>query len=113
MPSKMPDMTSPTDAADPACCSSERQVIQPRKEELLNRINRIEGQVRGIGRMIESDRYCIDILTQVSAVRSAIGALALQILEDHTRGCVQNAVRTGDGDSEVRELMHVVQKLLK
>ena len=65
---------------------------------LTQRINRIEGQVRGIGRMIAEDRYCIDVLTQVSAVQSALDALALRLLEHHLHGCVQKAVKAGNGD---------------
>src|SRR5579863_2454583 len=58
---------------------------------LATRINRIEGQIRGIGRMIEEDRYCVDILTQVAAVQSALDALGLKLLEHHLHGCVANA----------------------
>jgi CsoR family transcriptional regulator, copper-sensing transcriptional repressor len=63
---------------------------------LTKRINRIEGQVRGIGKMIAEDRYCIDVLTQVSAVQAALDALALQLLEHHLHGCVQHAVKSGE-----------------
>jgi DNA-binding FrmR family transcriptional regulator len=90
-----------------------RHVAQPHKQQLLKRLNRIEGQVRGISRMIEEDRYCIDILTQVSAIRSALDAAALQILEDHTRGCVRSAIREGTGDAAIAELMDVVRRFVK
>ncbi len=89
------------------------QVTQPHKQQLLKRLNRIEGQVRGIAKMIEEDRYCVDILTQVSAIRSALDAAALQILEDHTRGCVQTAVRKGSGDAAIAELMDLVRRFVK
>ena len=82
------------------------------KASLTRRINRIEGQVRGIGRMIGEDRYCVDILTQVSAVRSALDALALGLLDRHLHGCVQRAVRTGEGDAAMDEAMDVVRKFV-
>jgi DNA-binding FrmR family transcriptional regulator len=80
------------------------------KPQLLKRLNRVEGQVRGIARMVEEDRYCIDVLTQISAVRSALDAVALQLLRDHAHGCVRNAVRSGQGDAAIDELLVVVEK---
>ena len=80
---------------------------------LKKRVNRIEGQVRGIGKMIDDDRYCIDILTQVSAVQSAIDALALQLLEHHLHGCVQHAVRSGDGERAIGEALAVIRKFAR
>lgn len=80
---------------------------------LTKRINRIEGQVRGIGKMIDDDRYCIDILTQVSAVQSALDALALQLLEHHLHGCVQKAVQSGDGDRAIDEALTVIRKFAR
>ena len=80
---------------------------------LSKRINRIEGQVRGIGKMIGEDRYCIDVLTQVSAVQAALDALALQLLEHHLHGCVQHAVRSGDGDRAIDEALTVIRKFAR
>ncbi|MFI4903238.1 MAG: metal-sensing transcriptional repressor [Burkholderiales bacterium] len=80
---------------------------------LARRIHRIEGQVRGIGRMIDEDRYCIDILTQVSAVQSALDALALQLLEHHLHGCVQHAVKSGDGERAIDEALAVIRKFAR
>ena len=80
---------------------------------LTKRINRIEGQVRGIGRMIAEDRYCIDVLTQVSAVQAALDALALQLLEHHLHGCVQHAVKSGDGDRAIDEALMVIRKFAR
>lgn len=80
---------------------------------LGKRINRIEGQVRGIGKMIAEDRYCIDILTQVSAVQSALDALALKLLEHHLHGCVQHAVKSGDGDHAIDEALAVIRKFAR
>lgn len=80
------------------------------RKRLTKRINRIEGQVRGIGRMLEEERYCVDILTQVSAARSALDALGLELLKHHLHGCVQHAVKSGDGDPAIDEAMHVIRK---
>ena len=77
---------------------------------LTRRINRIEGQVRGIGRMLGEDRYCVDILTQVSAVQSALDAMARELLEHHLHGCVQHAVKSGDGDRAIAEALAVIRK---
>ena len=80
---------------------------------LAKRIARIEGQVRGIGRMIAEDRYCIDILTQVAAVQSALDALALQLLEHHLHGCVAHAVKSGDGAHAIDEALAVIRKFAR
>ena len=79
-------------------------------DALTRRLNRIEGQVRGIGRMIDEDRYCVDILTQVSAVQSALDALALQLLQHHLSGCVRHAIESGDGDHAITEALGVIRK---
>jgi DNA-binding FrmR family transcriptional regulator len=83
------------------------------KPGLLKRLNRIEGQVRGLNRMVGEDRYCVDILTQVSAVRSALDAVALELLRDHTHGCVREAVRSGSGTAAIDELLEVVGKFAR
>jgi DNA-binding FrmR family transcriptional regulator len=80
------------------------------KPKLLRRLKRVEGQVRGIAGMIGEERYCVDILTQVAAVRSALDAVALQLLRDHAHGCVQHAIRSGKGDAAIDELLTVVEK---
>ena len=85
-------------------------VLQPNKSALLKRMNRIEGQVRGVAKMVEENRYCVDVLTQISAVQSALDALALQLLESHTKGCVRSAIRSGDGDAAIDELLTVVKR---
>jgi DNA-binding FrmR family transcriptional regulator len=76
--------------------------------DLLQRLRRIEGQVRGVQRMVEEDRYCVDILVQLAAVRSALGAVGRSLLEDHVRGCVVDAVRHGDGERAVTEVLDVI-----
>lgn len=78
------------------------------KTGLLKRLNRVEGQVRGIARMVEEDRYCVDVLTQIAAVRSALEAVAKQLLGEHAHHCVQAAVKAGDGDRAIDELLRVV-----
>jgi DNA-binding FrmR family transcriptional regulator len=79
-------------------------------EALAKRLNRIEGQIRGIARMIEEDRYCVDVLTQVAAVQSALDALALKLLEHHLHGCVAHAVQSGDGAHAIDEALAVMRK---
>ena len=88
-------------------------VARPDQASLGKRLNRIEGQVRGIGRMIDEDRYCIDVLTQVGAVQSALDALALQLLEHHLHGCVQHAVKSGRGDHAIAEALHVIRQFAR
>jgi len=83
------------------------------KDELLRRLRKIEGQVRGLQRMIEDDRYCVDVLNQVAAVKAALGRVGLILLEGHTRGCVSRAIKEGEGDAAIKELMEVVEKLAK
>ncbi len=68
------------------------------RKVLMNRLSRLEGQVRGIGRMVDGEEYCVDILQQIAALRAAVDALGLLILEDHVRGCVKSAVEKGDAD---------------
>ena len=74
---------------------------------LLARLRKIEGQVRGVQRMVEDDRYCVDILVQLAAIRSAVGAVGQSLLESHVRGCVSSALKSGDGDGAVNELLDV------
>lgn len=90
-----------------------KRVVQPHKQALIKRLNRIEGQVRGIARMIEEDRYCVDVLTQISALRAALDAVGMQLLEDHTQGCVRNAIKSGGGEASIAELMEVVRKFAR
>src|SRR5207237_1968560 len=80
------------------------------KAELARRLNRVEGQVRGIGKMLEDDRYCVDVLVQVAAVQSALDALARKLLEHHLHGCVKHAIRSGDGDVAIAEALAVIRK---
>jgi DNA-binding FrmR family transcriptional regulator len=83
------------------------------KQEVQARLRRIEGQIRGLQRMVDDDRYCIDVLTQVNAVRAALQSVALTLLRDHTEHCVTEAIRAGDGSDKVRELNEAVGRLVK
>lgn len=80
------------------------------KEDLLLRLRRIEGQVRGLQRMIEEDKYCVDILTQVVAVRGALKKVGFELLDNHTHGCVRRAVKEENGGQIIDELMDVFAK---
>lgn len=82
------------------------------RDALLKRVNRLEGQVRGIGRMIEEDRYCIDIVNQLSAIQAAARELSLQILEGHVRHCVADAVRQDNAEPKLRELMDTLGRAM-
>jgi CsoR family transcriptional regulator, copper-sensing transcriptional repressor len=86
------------------------------KAALTKRLHRIEGQVRGIERMVEDDRYCIDILTQISAVGTALESLALKVLDDHVNHCVADAIVSGDKDAAAKkteELLAAVQRFAR
>jgi len=82
------------------------------KVSLQARLARIEGQVRGIQRMVDEDRYCIDVLTQVTAVKAALDKVALALLGDHVSHCVVDAVREGNGEQKVKELTTAIGRYL-
>jgi DNA-binding FrmR family transcriptional regulator len=85
------------------------------KTALNRRLRRIEGQVRGLERMVEEDAYCIEVLTQISAVTRALQAVALELLGDHLDHCVRNAIATGgpEADAKVREATAAVARLVR
>ena len=86
------------------------------KEALVKRLHRIEGQVRGIERMVDEDRYCIDILTQIAAVNTALEALAFKILDEHVRHCVAGALASGDeadAREKTEELLEAVRRFVR
>jgi DNA-binding FrmR family transcriptional regulator len=86
------------------------------KDALVKRLHRIEGQVRGVERMVEDDRYCIDILTQISAVNTALESLAFKILDEHVRHCVAGALASGDAAdaaAKAEELLEAVQRFAR
>ena len=79
----------------------------------LARLRKIEGQARGLQRMVEQDAYCIDVLTQIASVNRALEGVALGLLHDHLRHCVVEAVASGDGDAKLTEATGAVERLLK
>ena len=81
------------------------------KSSVLKRLNRIEGQVRGIGRMVDENRYCIDIVTQIAAVRAALGKAEEEILRDHVAHCVEHAIESGDKDEQRRKITEIMDVL--
>lgn len=83
------------------------------KDDLQKRLKKIEGQVRGVQKMIDEDRYCVDIMMQVAAIRAAVTKLGMQIMESHTRGCVTKAIKENQGDQYVDELMDILLKFVK
>ena len=86
------------------------------KQALIRRLHRIEGQVRGIERMVADDRYCIDVLTQLAAVTTALDALGVRILDDHVRHCVAHAMASGDradAEAKTEELLAAVQRFTR
>lgn len=98
------------------CCdNTERHKYRNLTEEkdLLMRLNRVEGQIRGIKAMVEDERYCVDILTQVSAVQAALNGFARVLLSNHIKTCVVDDIEAGKGDEAVEELCKTIQKLMK
>lgn len=95
------------------CCSNKKKLRDSSEKKLLdNRLSRIEGQVRGLRKMLEEDCYCTDILTQTSAVQAALNAFNRELLVRHLKTCVVDNIRAGD-DSVVDELATTLQKLMK
>jgi CsoR family transcriptional regulator, copper-sensing transcriptional repressor len=83
------------------------------RKQAQNRLQRLQGQVRGIARMVEEDAYCIDVLTQLQAVSAASEALGLLLLDDHVRTCVTEAIRSGDGDEKLDELTAAMRRFVR
>lgn len=96
-----------------ACCSEKhKERSQKEYKDLMNRLKRIEGQVRGVQGMLEKDAYCIDILTQVSAINAALNSFNKVLLASHIESCVAENIRQGD-DEVITELVNVLPKLMK
>lgn len=96
------------------CCCSHKTKAREQKEykDLINRLNRIEGQVRGVKNMVERDAYCTDILTQVSAITAALNSFNKVLLSNHIKTCVADNIKEGN-DEVVDELVTTLQKLMK
>lgn len=117
-----PTATDATDEADGDCggaAATDRATTPPGyrddKDQVRKRLRRIEGQVRGIQKMVEDDRYCIDILGQVSAATSALQSVALLLLDDHLAHCVSSAVRAGgdEADAKLAEASAAIARLVR
>lgn len=94
------------------CCQKKTERTEEERKKLIHRLNRIEGQVRGIRKMVEGDVYCPDILTQSAAVNAAVNAFCKELLASHVRGCVARGIREGH-DEVIDELLCTLQKLMK
>ena len=95
-----------------ACCGKTTQRTEEERKKLIHRLNRIEGQIRGIRGMVEKNAYCIDILTQTAAAGAALNAFNRELLSEHIRTCVTQDIRAGK-DETVDELLNTLQKLMK
>ncbi|MDG4657727.1 metal-sensing transcriptional repressor [Ectobacillus antri] len=82
-------------------------------QDLLKRLKRIEGQVRGVQKMVEDDRYCVDIMVQISAINAALHNVGFQLLERHASHCVAKAISEGNGEQSMQELMTVIKQFAK
>ena len=94
------------------CCCKKTNRSEEERKKLIHRLNRIEGQIRGIRGMVENDAYCADILTQSAAVNAAVNAFNKELLASHIKGCVARDIRGGK-DEVIDELMSTLQKLMK
>lgn len=100
------------DMDEKSCCQMKTQRTPEEQRALMNRLSRVEGQIRGIKGMLEKDAYCIDILTQVSAVTAALNSFNRELLASHIHTCVARGVREGN-DAKLDELMDVLTRLMK
>ena len=94
------------------CCHKTKHRSEEEYKTLINRLSRIEGQVRGVRKMVETDAYCVDILTQVSAIQAALNGFNRELLSNHIRTCVMDDIKNGN-DEIVDELVQTLQKLMK
>ena len=103
---------SPADAPEVPCCCRHKDRTPAQQKALLNRLSRIEGQVRGIHGMVEKDAYCVDILVQVAAANSALNSFAKELLAQHVGTCVADDLRAGSTE-KLDELLRLLPKLMK
>ncbi|MEE1313508.1 MAG: metal-sensing transcriptional repressor [Lachnospiraceae bacterium] len=94
------------------CCHKTKERSDQEYKNFIHRLNRIEGQVRGVKKMLEKDAYCVDILTQVAAINAALNSFNKVLLAEHIRTCVARDIRNGD-DEVIEELVKTLQKLMK
>lgn len=104
----------PSAECEDHCCSSERKShhSEKTKKNLVTRLNRIEGQIRGIKGLIERDTYCDDVITQISATTAALNGVAKLLLEGHMKSCIVERIREGD-DEVIDELLTTIERLMK
>jgi len=117
MTARLPATETDTSPARPTAATAAdpdqfRHSYTKDKAQLVRRLSRMEGQVRGIARMIEREEYCIDILQQTAALRAAVDSLSVLLLEDHVAGCVRTAAERGEADRYVDEVVDVVRRTL-
>lgn len=106
------EKTTPVQEESCCCCHKKKERDAKEYKDLMNRLSRIEGQVRGVKGMLEKDVYCVDILTQVAAINAALNSFNKVLLANHIKTCVVENVRNGD-DSVIDELVTTMQKLMK
>ena len=106
------EKTTPVQEESCCCCHKKKERDEKEYKDLMNRLSRIEGQVRGVKGMLERDAYCVDILTQVAAINAALNSFNKVLLANHIKTCVVENVRNGD-DSVIDELVTTMQKLMK
>ena len=106
------EKTTPVQEESCCCCHKKKERDAKEYKDLMNRLSRIEGQVRGVKGMLEKDAYCVDILTQVAAINAALNSFNKVLLANHIKTCVVENVRNGD-DSVIDELVTTMQKLMK
>ena len=94
------------------CCCRIKQRSQKETKDLITRLNRIEGQVRGVKNMVEEERYCVDILNQVSAIQAALNGFSKELLANHIHSCVVEDIRAGN-ETVVDELCETIKKMMK
>ena len=95
-------------------CVEQQGSYQEHKKTILDGLRRVEGQVRGVHRMVEEERYCVDVLNQITAARMALARLSIIVLEDHAKGCVSNAIKEKDGaERTIEEMVDVIKKMLQ
>jgi CsoR family transcriptional regulator, copper-sensing transcriptional repressor len=97
----------------PTTTTAEKHGYSATKGQLLNRLRRIEGQVRGVERMVDEDRYCIDVVTQISAIQAALDKVALGLLDDHARHCIVGGAADATPEELQHELMAAVGRLMR
>ena len=101
-----------TCSCDCTCCERKKERDEKEYKDLMNRLSRIEGQVKGVKAMVDDDRYCVYILTQVSAIQSALNAFSKNLLANHIKSCVVNDIKNGN-EQVVDELCETIKKMMK